>query len=283
MTGISTESSATRTFINGSNTSLNPGKIRQVDSHKKIGKKSDPSPRRPVATLTKQSMAYITVKGIESETSYLERDWPLFVLKELADNAFDFLNDCYPNSKRKIAIHAWIDSIPNVDSKVMLRMTVRNSNVDNIPIFENVEDVFDFNQWCSTKRYQYRETCGSIGDGLKRILGMGYASWTSNDNLELSYEYNQWHEPLILRFNKMEYKAFILVDDDKIEVHLKGPTTFDAPDFTEVQIALPVTTKLLGETPTTYWLNKLEKYYKIYKLAKRQIEFSFVGSKKEMD
>lgn len=236
-----------------------------------------------MATLTKQLMAYITVKGIESETSYLERDWPLFVLKELADNAFDFLNDYYPNSLRRIAIRAWMDSIPNVDSRVMLRMTVRNSNVDNIAIFENLDDVFDFNQWCSTKRYQYRETCGSIGDGLKRILGMGYASWTSNDNLELSYEYNQWHEPLILRFNKMEYKAFILVDDDKIEANVKGPTRFDAPDFTEFQIALPVTTKLLGEPPTTFWLKKLEKYYKIYKLVKRQIEFSFVSSKKEID
>lgn len=236
-----------------------------------------------MATLTKQLMAYITVKGIESETSYLERDWPLFVLKELADNAFDFLNDYYPNSLRRIAIRAWMDSIPNVDSRVMLRMTVRNSNVDNIAIFENLDDVFDFNQWCSTKRYQYRETCGSIGDGLKRILGMGYASWTGNDNLELSYEYNQWHEPLILRFNKMEYKAFILVDDDKIEANVKGPTTIEAPDFTEVQIALPVTTKLLGEPPTTFWLKKLEKYYKIYKLVKRQIEFSFVSSKKEID
>ena len=76
-----------------------------------------------MATLTKQLMAYITVKGIESETSYLERDWPLFVLKELADNAFDFLNDYYPNSLRRIAIRAWMDSIPNVDSRVMLRMT----------------------------------------------------------------------------------------------------------------------------------------------------------------
>jgi hypothetical protein len=233
----------------------------------------------PVATVTRQSMAYITVKGIESETSYLERDWPLFALKELADNGFDFLNDYYSNAQRearKIAIRAWIDSIPNIDDRVMLRMTVRNSNADNIPVFENLEDVFDFNQWCSTKRYQYRETCGSLGDGLKRVLGMGYALWTSNDNLELSYEYNQWHEPLILRFNKMEYKAFILVDDDKIEVNVKGPTWFDAPDFTEVQIALPVTTKLLwGKPPTEYWLSKLEKYYKIYKVVKRQIEFSF--------
>ena len=40
-------------------------------------------------------MAYVTVKNIESETSYLERDWSLFVLKELEDNAFDWLNDYF--------------------------------------------------------------------------------------------------------------------------------------------------------------------------------------------
>ena len=239
-----------------------------------------------MATLTKQSLAYITVKGIESETSYLERNWTIFALKELSDNAFDFLNDYYPNhpkEARKIAIRAWIDSIPTIDDKVMLRIAVRNSNVDNRQVFENLEDVFDFNQWCSTKRYQYRETCGSLGDGLKRILGMGYASWTSNYNHELSFEYNQWNEPLILRFNGVEYKAFILVDDDKIQVDIKRQTRIDAPNFTEVQIALPVTTKGLwwDGTPTAtaakeYWLAKLEEYYKIYKLVKRQTEFSFV-------
>jgi hypothetical protein len=232
-------------------------------------------------------MAYITVKGIESETPYPERDWPLFASKELPDNAYDFLNDYYssaPKGARMIAIRAWLDSIPNIDDRLMLRIAVRNSNVDNIRVFENIEAIFDFNQWCSTKRYQYRETCGSLGDGLKRILGMGYASWTSNDNLELSYECNQWREPLILRFNGMEYKAFLVVDDDKIEVDIKGPTWFDAPDFTEVQIALPVKTKdPCDEPPTAYWLRRLKEYYKIYKLAKRQTEFGFVSGKTEDD
>src|ERR1051325_1663266 len=79
---------------------------------------------RPVTTLTRQTMGYLTVKGIESETSYLVRDWPLFALKEPADNGYDFLNDCYPNASkeaRKIMIRAWMDSIPNVNDRLMLR------------------------------------------------------------------------------------------------------------------------------------------------------------------
>ncbi len=254
------------------------------ENTKKVTRKSDPYPlQKPMATLTRQSLAYITVKGIESETSYLQRDWPLFALKELSDNGFDFLNDYYPTpanpkASRQIVIRTWVDPIPKSENRVMLRMAVRNSNVDNIqPVFENLAHILDFNHWCSTKRYQHRETCGSLGDGLKRILGMGYASWTSDDNLDLQYEYNQWNEPLILRFNNEEYKAFIVVDDVDISVDIKPPVQFNALNFTEVQAALPVSTKILwGETPTQYWLGRLEKYYNIYKMAKTQTQFSFI-------
>ncbi|MFL6360527.1 MAG: hypothetical protein ACJ72V_14450, partial [Nitrososphaeraceae archaeon] len=60
--------------------------------------------------------------------SYIpENMWPCFALKELSDNAYDWLNDYYPNNKsnidqnirnsrdrrRYIAIHIRIDKIPN--------------------------------------------------------------------------------------------------------------------------------------------------------------------------
>jgi len=66
--------------------------------------------------------------------------------------------------------------------KNILRIAVRNSNVDNIPVFEDLYSVFDYDKWYSTKRYQHRETCGSLGDFLKRGLGMGYASLTEGVN-----------------------------------------------------------------------------------------------------
>jgi len=74
---------------------------------KKIKKKADPpiispiKPKKgPTSTSTKQSMAYITVKGIENQTSYLQRDWPIFAMKELMDNGYDSLNDYYPQKKQ---------------------------------------------------------------------------------------------------------------------------------------------------------------------------------------
>ena len=46
-------------------------------------------------------MAYVTVKNIENETSHVEADWTLFILKELIDNAWDWLNDDYPAINRE--------------------------------------------------------------------------------------------------------------------------------------------------------------------------------------
>ena len=56
----------------------------------------------PVATSTKQMAGYFTVSGIENELSIPENMWPCFALKELSDNAYDWLNDYYPNSSSRV-------------------------------------------------------------------------------------------------------------------------------------------------------------------------------------
>ena len=38
----------------------------------------------------------LQVSGIENEISLTENEWPCFALKELSDNAYDWLNDYYP-------------------------------------------------------------------------------------------------------------------------------------------------------------------------------------------
>ena len=134
----------------------------------------------PVATSTKQMAGYFTVSGIENELSIPENMWPCFALKELSDNAYDWLNDYYPNSsnrvdyndrddsdsktrRRCIAIRIQIDKIPSdTDLTRVFRIAVRNSNVDQIKVFgngcEGLKQIFDYTQWLSTKRYQHRMT-----------------------------------------------------------------------------------------------------------------------------
>jgi hypothetical protein len=213
-------------------------------------------------------MSYITVKAIESDTSYLQSQWPLFALKELMDNAWDFLNDYNsqnPKEDRKIAVHIKIHK-KQQSQKDILHIAVRNSNVDNKPVFENLHATFNYDQWYSTKRYQHRETCGSLGG-----LGMGYAAWTEGIDADNSFIDEQWAEPLIVRRNGKETRVFIVVNkgsSEPIKVEFEdGPSYNDT--YTEVEVAMPL----------SYWneslTHQLEEYYKKYKIGKSKIEFSF--------
>ena len=76
------------------------------------------------------------------------------------------------------------------------------------------------------------------------------------------------------------------MDNQTNYADIKPPTKFDAPDFSEVEIALPID---CGHTVTSYnyntrqydttpeeqmLLNKLEKYHKKYRIMKIQTDFS---------
>lgn len=150
---------------------------RQPPSKGKKPKVKVPKVKKPkaVSTTESQSMAYVTLKNIESETSYLEQDWALFAFKELLDNAWDWLNDEYPitmtdNNKdiRNIAVRFWVTKDKDNADYDFLHVAVRNSNVNNITVFEKLKKIFDFKVWHGTKRYQHRMTTGSLGDALKR-------------------------------------------------------------------------------------------------------------------
>jgi hypothetical protein len=254
----------------------------------------------PVATSTKQMAGYFTVSGIENELSIPENMWPCFALKELSDNAYDWLNDYYPNNssrvdynddnnrtrRRCIAIRIQIDKIPNdTDLTRIFRIAVQNSNVDQIEVFggglEGLEQIFDYTQWLSTKRYQHRMTAGSLGDYLKRHGGMGYASWNNiarkNNEVNNNDDNIQWEEPIICRFNGSEYKVFVCYDRYKgiPESVIKYAGKSDAIDYTEVECALPVSRiNCNGSDSSPSLFDILHQYYALYKIPKADIKFS---------
>jgi hypothetical protein len=246
--------------------------IHVDNGSKNTSKTSTPVTRSSVYTSTSQKKRYITIAGIESDTSYQEYQWPMFAVKELSDNAFDFFKENYPNAganKRKIATAVKLDT--TVQPK-MLHIAVRNSNVDNFPVFENLDGIFDYDNWVSTKRNQHRMTAGGLGDFLKRVLGMGYASWIGhNDNPKDSFEDEQWQQPVILRFNRKEYKVFLIVNNDNPLTRKEGPTTANIGTDTEVEVTLPLT----GDIVYSSLLDNLEMYYKTFKLVRRDVDFSF--------
>jgi hypothetical protein len=245
------------------------GRIRRVELAKRIVKKPRPPLHTPVFTSTKVSMAGFTVSGIESETSFLERTWPLFAAKELMDNPYDWFNEFYsdsPKQDRKISLRVWpID--------IGIRIAVRNSNVDNIPVFQNLGLTFDLAIWHSSKRNQHKGGTGALGDALKRILKMGYASWTSGYNSQDSFIDRQWDEPIVLTFNGQQYTAVLYVDKDnqdaKVIINRNYEPVIDIGNDTEISVALP--TKYDYDS----MLDQLKQYYKIYKIPKIRIDFSF--------
>lgn len=196
-----------------------------------------------IETLTKQRMGYFTILNIETETSHRHQDWYEFSLKELMDNACDWLNDHYrarkPEDKeiRKIGVRIWLTS--NGNDNQFVHIAVRNSNVNNKPVFQNLDKKFDYDNWSSTKRNQHRMTSGSLGDALKRIPGMAYALWTDGFNHEETFEEKQWNEPVIIRCNGKEFRVFIRDPNTEAEILENSPTRDIGPD-TEVEVTLPI-------------------------------------------
>jgi hypothetical protein len=285
-----------------------PSSIIERGAKRKIKNKSTPIVRKPVFTTTKQISRYITISGIVSEISWEQKAWPKIAEKEMLTNAWDFLNVYYQpetHSKdyRYIGVTAMLESSIREDIN-LLRLTVRNSNHDKHEVFQNLDLVFDYDNWQSTKRNQYLGTGGALGDFLKRVLGMGYAGWTEgccdtiamgqchDDDDENNNNYNisdsavdngyfdsgvkQWLEPLILRFNGQEYRVFLVVDSNiSVGTKIEGPINSHAIDYTEICATLPVT-KLQCLNSTYYngclqlpLLEDLEEYFKAFRLGKR--------------
>jgi hypothetical protein len=243
--------------------------VRHVGLGRGIVKKMGPPIYKEVFTSTNVSMAGFTVSGIESETSYLERSWPLFVGKELMDNPYDWFNEVYPNSPkqdRKISIRVW-------PFEHGIRIAVRNSNVDNIPVFQNLGLTFDLAIWHSSKRNQHKGGTGALGDALKRILKMGYVSWTSGYNSQDSFIDTQWDEPIVLTFNGQPHTAVLNVDKDnqnaKVIINRNHDAVIEIGYDTEVSVALPT------KYDYSSIVERLRQYYNIYKIPKTRTDFNF--------
>lgn len=235
---------------------------------------SSPAADAGVNTSSKQSMGYVTVNGITQRTNIAQRDFPIFCLKELLDNAADFLDNNYRSYKDTRIITVNIKR-----ENDLLRVAVRNSNDRNLIPFADLKAVFDYDRFYSTKRNQHRISRGALGDALKEILSMGYAL-VNNMDREDSFIDKQWEEPLILRFNGKEYKVYIRVDkaDEKISTRIDDPPQqIGCSNYIEVEVALPI---IGTESGLIY---RLQQYCKKYTLFRNKIEFQFHWDKGERE
>jgi hypothetical protein len=151
---------------------------------------------------------YIRLKDITKNTGIEPNDFHSFYLKENLDNAADF--------QERNGIDASI--IGHITrNEESFEISVRNSNPNNIPVFTNLIETFNYKRAYSSKSNQYRTTRGAQGDAIKKMSTMTYA-------LD-----NNWNEPLIIQHNKKIDKIYVQVDRKHGEITPKfaNPTIID--------------------------------------------------------
>jgi hypothetical protein len=156
-----------------------------------------------------RNMDYVTQSGISERTGIGKDDLPKFVSKELLDNADDFIERQEPLSKKsdidKITVSFGLNSSEGQYCLVLkVRNSVRNTSQNSFNK-EELEQIFDFNKYHSTKRNLFTVSRGALGDAFKEILASTYV-------LARDIGRDCWNEPLIITTPGAKYNISLEVD-----------------------------------------------------------------------
>ena len=202
----------------------------------------------------KTVMDYVTLEGIENRTGIEKNDMCGFVLKELLDNALDFVETQYRGQKNHNAIPAAEIEVTIKKEPNYLRIVVRNSNYYGNVIFtkDQLHAIFDFDTFYSSKRNQYKISRGALGDAFKAILCIPYALAKEEQNIE-------WNEPLIIRSHQTSFLVRLIVDraDQTIQAKITEKRQRRlARKFAEIEVRLPIPRDNLDFARLRYFLTE---------------------------
>ena len=176
-------------------------------------------------------MDYISLNNITKRTGTDKQHLIPFVVKELLDNAVDYVetfgrkSDSDPVIGLKITDKKIIISNTNLQSK-------RNSfNLDKL------NSIFAFDSTFSSKANLYKITKGYMGDALKEVLCIPYALAR-----DLGKE---WNEPLIIKYDDKTYqiKPVLNRSEQTIKPDIKVQPRNDNSDETVIEVSLPTMTE----------------------------------------
>ncbi len=174
-------------------------------------KEVPPTPKKEIFTSRKHSMDYFTVDGVTLRTGYKnKRDWYLLPIREMLDNDADFLWKYYRG-----ADNASITVSVTMDDE-LFRVTVRNSNEKNIPVFSDLGTIFDYDMRYGSKQDVHIISRGMLGDAMKQILSLGYVLLHTSDD-GTAFTDKQLEHPLIIRHNKKEWKIYLHINNMNIQ------------------------------------------------------------------
>jgi hypothetical protein len=234
-------------------------------------------------------MDYATIQGIRSRTGIDEEQMGLFVIKELLDNALDFLEK---NNILRKEVKVFVTREPNY-----IRIRVRNSNQptsspeSSSASFSKdmIQSIFNYDSFYSTKRNLYKISRGALGDALKEVACIPYA-------IADRYDVQGWEEPFIIttssgkrfhiriQINKLEQTIHSevkeVIDSDRQEEQKETTQDqHDASGYTEVEAHIPEINTL---DPLN---NQLKVLFLRYALLNTHVafHFEFPGLKRGQD
>jgi hypothetical protein len=172
---------------------------------------------------------YVRLKDFTKKTGIEKEDCHAFCVKELLDNAADFIEK-FRYSNAVITL-----DIKNDNKAGVMTISVSNTNHSNKAAFDNLDQIFNYKRSYSSKSNQYRITRGAQGDALKELGTMGYMLVNSRE----SGEDNNWKYPFVFQHNNKIDKVYIEVDRKHKTIRRRFEHSSCDDTGTKVTIMLP--------------------------------------------
>lgn len=225
-------------------------------------------PPSEISTSRKHSVDYFTKDGFILRTGYSDiRDWYLLSLREGLDNSIDFQWKHYRGENTSIDVDIY-------KNDELFHIRIRNSNPKNIPVFQDLNAIFDYDMRYGSKQEVHIISRGMLGDAIKQILSLGYILIHINDD-GTEFTDKQWEYPLIIRHNKEECRIYLRYHKAKQEPEIRYDIAadFENHDFTdsEIELVLPI----IDQVRTTLDRPYIEKFCKEYSILTIDVSFKF--------
>jgi hypothetical protein len=156
---------------------------------------------------------YLTIPGLNTKFGLNGKDYDIFTIQQLLDNALDFIEQ---NAKKFVnAQNPYVSIIisEEEDGKVTkIRARNFNAGISNLFLQEHIDKIFKLDKYQSSKRYRHKINRGELGDAFKAILGIPYALVINNDD-----DRENWDYPLEINILNDNRSIKIKIDNiDKI-------------------------------------------------------------------
>jgi DNA topoisomerase VI subunit B len=198
---------------------------------------------QPLFSEQKSRMDYIMLNGIRDRTGFEKEELYVFVLKELLDNALDYVEKNYIEGCEVPELKVFI--IRKSHDKDYLTLKVQNSYLNQASIsttsvltIETLRSIFNFDSFFSSKRNQYRISRGALGDALKEVICIPYAIAKEYYNIE-------WDRPVVITTGNEKYSISLKIDriNQKIDAKIiqqQSDSETGNKTYTEFEIHLPL-------------------------------------------